>query len=708
MQVFPSDKQFRSTQVASALLDFLRGNENALGLGGALLYHSFPRYRDDEGGIIVSDAVMISPFHGVIVFALTMEANELSPTELRRCNDVLEQVPSYVQSRLVKNRSLRQGPTRLAFDITPVVYAPVLKHAPEAEYSIATSNDALFSVLDDIRKQVKPLDEGMFKELTATLEGAKGLIRPKKRDLPTEDEHSKGKQAELVEAAITLFDQQQKHGMMGKITGPQRIRGLAGSGKTVVLAMMAAQMHLQNPNARIAYTFWTKSLYQHVKRLITRFYRQFDDRDPDWDSKLLVLHGWGSSSVPGLYSVACERHSVRPLSFQEAAGLSPLGDRFDAACKTLLKATTITPQFDYVFVDEGQDFPPSFLQLAHALARDGKLVLAYDDLQTIFQPVAPSNSDMFGKDAHGNPKVVFEEDIVLYKCYRNPREVLVSAHALGFGVYGTPVQMLESKEHWEDIGYVVKAGDFVPGSVINVERPKENSLEIVSERCSFDEIVKAQAFKSPVDEIASVAESIAKDIADGLCPEDILVASVDDRYAKRYLSGIEAALQEKGIRSNNLHSDTFGIRDFSKEGRVTLSTVHKAKGNEAFMVYVVGIDAVFNTADVRNRNMLFTAMTRAKGWVRLSGVGKPAESGLGELKLAHDNFPSLVFKYPDPGDLQVMKRDLAEAADKKLKARRLIEQLKEDLSDEEIEQILKETKSERGGKRGGYKKGGGE
>jgi hypothetical protein len=88
---------------------------------------------------------------------------------------------------------------------------------------------------------------------------------------------------------------------------------------------------------------------------------------------------------------------------------------------------------------------------------------------------------------------------------------------------------------------------------------------------------------------------------------------VDDRGARNYLSGVEMALHKLGIGANNLHSDSFGIRDFSKEGRVTLSTVHKAKGNEAFMVYVVGADAVMFRPDVRKRNMLFTAMTRAKG-----------------------------------------------------------------------------------------------
>ena len=409
-----------------------------------------------------------------------------------------------------------------------------------------------------------------------------------------------------------------------------------------------------------------------------------------------------------MYSVACEYHDVQPLSFQQASSQF-FGDRFDFACKSLLGATQIRPIYDFIFVDEGQDFPPSFLQLTHSLAKEGKFVLAYDDLQTIFQPVAPSNVDIFGKDGQGNPKVVFEEDVVLHKCYRNPREVLVSAHALGFGIYGDHiVQMLESREHWEDIGYKVKAGEFVAGSKIEIERPKENSLSVVSEHNDFEEIVKTFVYSSIDEECAKVAKDIADDISDGLEPDDILVVSVDDRHAKTYLSGIENELRKNGIDSNNLHSDSFGIRDFAKEGRVTLSTVHKAKGNEAFMVYVVGIDAALINPDVRRRNMLFTAMTRAKGWIRMSGIGVGAIRCIKEMKDAKENFPSLVFDFPGPHDLQVMKRDLAEAADKKMKARRLIDQLKEDLSDDEINKLLLEVKNEQVPKKKHTRKGGAE
>ena len=106
MQVFPSREQFKSTPAAAALLDSLVANEHQLGLHEAMLYHSFPLYRDEEGGVVVADCVLLSPTHGVVTFALTTESKVLTGDELQRCLAVSEQVPSYVQSRLVKNRLL--------------------------------------------------------------------------------------------------------------------------------------------------------------------------------------------------------------------------------------------------------------------------------------------------------------------------------------------------------------------------------------------------------------------------------------------------------------------------------------------------------------------------------------------------------------------------------------------------------------------------
>ncbi|MBE7182051.1 MAG: hypothetical protein INR71_12750 [Terriglobus roseus] len=70
-----------------------------------------------------------------------------------------------------------------------------------------------------------------------------------------------------MENEIANFDEKQRHIALVDVGGPARIRGLAGSGKTVILAMKAAHIHLVNPDGLILITFFTKSLRATIKSL---------------------------------------------------------------------------------------------------------------------------------------------------------------------------------------------------------------------------------------------------------------------------------------------------------------------------------------------------------------------------------------------------------------------------------------------------------
>jgi superfamily I DNA and RNA helicase len=246
VELFPSKKQFENDPAAAILLDCLSSLEKDLKLADALLYHNFPLYRDDQGGVIISDAMLLSPHFGVITCAISKAQDAEDQVELSRSLSRLEQVPPYIYSRLIRNKTLRKASTQLAFEIHQLLFAPLLD--PSAAKTaddppILVTQAQLRTCLQSWKSS--PLSTERFIELVATIDGAKGIIRPSSRTLTTGDTSSKGHVAAILEASITSFDQQQKHGIMGKITGPQRLRGLAGSGKTVVLAMKAAQTHLQ-------------------------------------------------------------------------------------------------------------------------------------------------------------------------------------------------------------------------------------------------------------------------------------------------------------------------------------------------------------------------------------------------------------------------------------------------------------------------------
>lgn len=689
-----------SDPASSDLIDYLRGHNAEIGLDEAALYFDFPIYKDEEGEPIAANILIVSLEFGIVAVQTTnITGREENASEaLIEPISELSKAISNLYGRLLRHKSLKQSSVSLHFPLTGLIFAPFLDAAhdpPDSEFEIFHRPSALPEILDNHVWHRSNRD--VWQETIAVIEGAKGLIIPKARTIADPTQLSKGRVANLVEAAIMSFDERQKaSSIIATFDGPQRVRGLAGSGKTVVLALKAAITHLRHPQATIVYTFYTRSLYQQVRRLITRFYRQFDDRDPDWD-RLQIMHAWGGRTNQGVYYNAALRHGMSPMTFTDARKSDRIAP-FDFACQRLMSEVELEPIYDYVFVDEGQDFPASFIRLCAKIAIDQRVVWAYDDLQTIFQVLAPSPEDVFGVDSQGKPNVELNLDTVLHKCYRNPREALVCAHALGFGIYGERiVQMLENRDHWEDIGYHVRTGNFVEGSLLEVERPAEFSLPTISEYYKPEEIVKSYVGASFDEEIDYVTKRIIDDIEGGLRPHEILVTVVDDRHASTYLARIAFELAENQIQTNNIHEDSYGIRDFKRDNQVTLSTVHKAKGNEAFSVYVVGVDALFSTtAEVRERNMLFTAMTRAKGWVTVTGTGEAAFECQRELNEALKNFPFLRFSFPGPGELKIMKRDLTDRGRSKLKRERMLDQLLAEMEPEEIERFIRQRSIEKG------------
>lgn len=695
IQIFPKESAAKANPNAKVLLDYFQDNQDALGLEHAVIFYNFPLFREDER-LLVADLVLASPRHGVVLIA-TIGSSNIDENSDAEASDRLEGAFSQVFSRLVRYPRLRSGRAKLVFNIDAFIWA---------QEGGATENVKVGLVeIDGYLKDVKnnnPLSDDVFGELISVLDGSKALTKPKERKTEGFSESSKVVVISRLEEEIRRFDREQRVAYMTDINGTQRVRGLAGSGKTVVLALKAAMTAIRYPEAHIAVTFYTKSLYQHIKQLITRFYRMHEDKDPDW-SRLRILHAWGGATVDGLYYLAAKRFGHQPYSFSQAQDLSP-HQPFGFACGELLKDMSIGSIYDYVFVDEAQDFPPEFMRLVLKLAEEEKLVIAYDVFQTIFDVEVPTAASLFGTDRRNEPAVSFEEDIILHKCYRNPREILVCAHAIGFGVYGNKVvQMLESKEHWEDFGYEVVGDGLVAGQEVVINRPVENSPSTISQSNTIDQIIGVSTFAHPTEEVLHVVDRIHADISqEGVPPEDILVICADDRNAGSYFSALKNRLGKLQIRVNNLQEDSYSIRDFQREHCVTLSTIYKAKGNEAYVVYIVGVDALFHNATPRSRNRAFTAMTRAKGWLYITGVGAAAEAFSAEMQVAKQEYPNLRFVYPSEQQLVYMKRDLVHMD--AYEADETITRLANEMEPEDLEYLLKKKLREIQGKKRPKKK----
>src|SRR6185312_4078033 len=226
-----------------------------------------------------------------------------------------------------------------------------------------------------------PLTDDQWRLVQSVVQAAVPLSRygsgPLKRP-PT----TLGEALKILENDIALLDMEQQRAATQIPPGPQRIRGLAGTGKTVLLALKAANIHRQFPEATILFTFNTQSLYNQAQGLISKFYRHFSGIEPDFD-KLHIRHAWGGKSRSGVYYEACKRQGTQPLDFLSAKSRDR-DDPFRACCTDLLRAP-IVPVYDFVLIDEAQDFPKEFFRVVFSLAKGSaakSIYFAYDELQS--------------------------------------------------------------------------------------------------------------------------------------------------------------------------------------------------------------------------------------------------------------------------------------------------------------------------------------
>jgi superfamily I DNA and RNA helicase len=656
---------------AKALISLLKENSDELALTDAIVYHNFPLYIDSDFSKKNPDVMVVSKNHGIILFkCLDQSKRTLNPELIEGIIADFEQVHSLLFSKLIKSRLLRKSPISLidSVRIKPALYIHEYNEQIKTEWdelAIVSESVDLRNLIGDFKLD-SPLEENVVKEILSIIEGSQAIIKPKKRASNASGKDTKGRILEKIESVIATFDLEQKRAAIRIIDGPQRIRGLAGSGKTIVLAMKAARIHSEKPDARILYTYWTKQLHDYVKRLITRFYREFADVDPDW-TKIDIMHAWGGKNLSGVYYNTCIDNEIQPITFGD---VRPYGKQaFNRVCKDLEKYD-LKKSYDYSILDEGQDFPPYFYRLCRKITQNDRVIWGYDECQNILNMEIQDTIKTFGTKPSGEAYIDFSkpsteegQDMVLHKCYRNPRTILVAGMALGLGIYSDKIiQMPENKEHWEDLGFKILEGGYNTGDHMVISRPEENSPLIKNQLLDKDKsAIEWKVFDKFDEECQFIVDNIKKDLDEELLPQDIIVISLDDFKARNYFRIISKKLNDVGIKTFNLLDAPSNTTNFMVEGYITLTTVYRAKGNEAGSVYILGVDKIFNNKhSIVARNKLFTAITRANAWATITGMGKGASEFEKEIKRVVDNDYQLVFEMPDLKDLRIFQRDLTQ------------------------------------------------
>lgn len=629
------------------------------------LYVGYPIIGTMDGGFKI-DALLITREKGLVIFQI-----EEGVTYSESYKAVQDESFAKLLSKLTLHNNLMRK-RNLAFDINVVSFAPAVTNAQETEkeYPYIKSAEELDRYLKEL-----PDDGGEYYEkIQSVIQSITSIRKNKSRSYVTKPD-SRGARLRNLEDSIANLDRQQSSAVIETYDGVQRIRGLAGSGKTIVLALKVAYLHATNPDWDIAVTFNTRSLKDQFKKFIRMFTYEHTNEEPNW-GKIDVIHAWGAPSTKGIYYNLCAEQNIPFYDFKTAQNLTRnYGEQFDAVCinaLSLIPPQDFKPKYDVIVVDEAQDFSKEFLVICYRLLREPKrLIYAYDELQNLNQKSVESPEVIFGNDENEHPLVTLKneagkpkQDIVLYKCYRNSLEVLTAAHALGFGVYRNEglVQMFDNDLIWEEVGY--KSESIVEGQATSLWRGDSSSPSFLSDVSEdVDDLLWFQKFDNNEAQIDFVVDQIEKNLnEDELTLDDIIVINPDPLSTKKVVGAFRQKLFDKGINSNlagvSTSPDTFTTGD-----SITFTGIYRAKGNEAAMVYILNAQYCASGYELsKKRNILFTAITRSKAWVRVCGCGEGMQTLINEYQQVKQNQFKLNFKYPTKEErehMNIVNRDMS-------------------------------------------------
>ena len=651
------------------------------------MYLGYPIYNDEVSNRKVCvDIALVSK---IGVFIINILENRVTDY-----GELQNEIYGKVEAKFKKQPFLFRK-KKLCFDFETLTYCSEVM-IEQKDFPLVKSNDELMSFIRDNKREIEFTDDE-YNKILSGIQEAYGINNHVLREGISE-----GTKAYAINQMATLVEKygnSQMEAILSDVEGIQRIRGMAGSGKTVVLARKAVELHTAHPEWSIVVTYSTRSLKGQLERLISRFYANKNDGAKYNPEKLKIMHSWGSAASRGVYYEVCLKHGVSPLSLNEAkAKFNRTNGVFSYMCVDLMRqVATFTKMYDCILIDEAQDFDKNFLQLcSKVLGPEQRLVYAYDELQSLTEDQMPSPETIFGHS--------IEYDTPLTVCYRNQGPVIVTAHALGMGLYRKEgiVQLPGSTDVWPVIGYKSDTS-IKEGEEAILYRTKDTSPDFL--HVDKLELIQFSSSKDASEMLDKLFDTISIDITkEQLTPKDVMIIDMDtllysSNFTKvvNYLNG---TVNETRI-SNDEEPYSFRIHtagatspeDFFRDNSIVYSSVRRAKGNESFVVYIINAQKCVNTLQRRtDRNALFTAITRSKGWVRVFGFGEDMQVLCDEFEKIKEHDFKLYFEhYPTKAEQETIflnNKDVEDSEQKAFnKTRELIMRLTSDGSISEVQLI---------------------
>ncbi len=374
--------------------------------------------------------------------------------------------------------------------------------------------------------------------------------------------------------------------------GHRILKGVAGSGKSLVLASRARCLRQIYPDWKILVVCFNNTLCNHIKNMLGTV-QHIDVQN---------FHGVVKSITQA------------NVGFKMGEKSEDYDQRIVGLLQDYLDEHPHTHPYDAILIDEGQDFSQEWIQLLTKLVNPNtnSILFCYDPAQNIFNRTKPSWKSV-GLQVQG------KRPIELLKCYRNTKEILDIAR-----------DFLNPKQ----IGSL--QGQDIYDRVLN---PDTGECRKGHYPISHYEPVRETLLNS-------IAKKVARLIQQGTAPKEVAILRAydtahkqDEQWLNQAFAAHAQSVQLEWVTSSSakkkLNLDTDSVKVLNLES---------CKGLEFKHVFCLGLEQMprAKREAETERKLAYVALTRAQEYLYLLASQKQGfYQELHTLLEQHQNLPSV-------------------------------------------------------------------
>ena len=335
-------------------------------------------------------------------------------------------------------------------------------------------------------------------------------------------------------------------------------------------------------NGKIVFTCNSKILANDIKMRLPKFLDQMKvSRREDLDERIKVMRSWGSRLNPesGLYSYISNFYGLDFINYS-MSGV----EGFDGVCLSAIgqleeikNKSDFSYCFDYILIDEAQDFSDSFFKLCEMVTSNQVIVA----------------SDIFQKIYDRKSILVEKPDFTLNKVYRTDPKNFMFSQFLGFGLKEKPViQWFDRDEDWQFSGYSFENRNTEEGIIYEFSREPINRFNDINDY----EIIPTQIYYKPdtskiLEQVVEIIDELRNKHTD-ICPSDIGIVFVSkSNEGYKLADNISTMIEQRyNWETQKVYEERYKSRENSK---VFISNQNNVKGLEFSFVIGIVLDEIY-------------------------------------------------------------------------------------------------------------------